>query len=188
MGPRCSNIVKYVDKKGCSLFCCFCFHVSLLLLKSHLLQHLQTLFHFHSFFSVGVAPPLILLSTAWNVVLSIVLPCNCNTSFSVALAVRSPYLLWLHSVSPPQSAPEAQWPFTHPTLSLPACPSRIILLIHTVWVSTHAEKWCCILLAIECKNPRIIGRSKQYVDQCAAWTHAHVSYHQALKELPRSAP
>lgn len=188
MGPRCSNIVKYVDKKGCSLFCCFCFHVSLLLLKSHLFQHLQTLFHFHSFFSVSVAPPLILLSTAWNVVLSIVLPCNCNTSFSIALAVRSPYLLWLHSVSPPQSAPEAQWPFTHPTLSLPACPSRIILLIHTVWVNTHAEKRCCILLAIECKKQHIIRRSKQYVDQRAAWTHAHVSYHQALKELPRSAP
>lgn len=50
MGPCCGNIVKYVDKKGCSLFHYFCFHVSLLLLKSHLFQHLQTLFHFHFFF------------------------------------------------------------------------------------------------------------------------------------------
>ena len=52
--------------------------------------------------------PLFSLSTVWNVVLSIVLPCNCDTSSSVGLAVRSPYLLRLHSVSPPQSAPEAQ--------------------------------------------------------------------------------
>lgn len=34
--------------------------------------------------------------------------CNRDTSSSVGLALHSPYLLRLHSVSPPQSAPEAQ--------------------------------------------------------------------------------
>lgn len=60
------------------------------------------------------------LSSVWNVVLSIVLPCNCNTSSSIDLAVRSPYLLRLHSVSPPQTVPEAQ---SNPPSSLFATPS-----------------------------------------------------------------
>lgn len=79
-------------------------------------------------FSVSVAPPLFSRSAVWNVVLSVVLLCNCDTSFSVGLAPRSPYLLRLHWVSPPQSGLEAQWPFTHPTpcqlfvlTSLPTC-------------------------------------------------------------------
>lgn len=71
------------------------------------------------FFSLSgwTPPPLFSPSAVWNAVLSIVLPCNCDTSSSVGLAARSPYLLRLHSVSPPQSAPEAQQtpPPTHPS-------------------------------------------------------------------------
>lgn len=70
------------------------------------------------FFSLSgwTPPPLFSPSAVWNAVLSIVLPCNCDTSSSVGLAARSPYLLRLHSVSPPQSAPEAQQtPPPHPS-------------------------------------------------------------------------
>lgn len=58
MGPRCSDIVKYVSKKGCSLFRYFCFHVFFATPQISprcvtLLQHLQTLFPFLFFCQCG---------------------------------------------------------------------------------------------------------------------------------------
>lgn len=92
-------------------------------LSSSNISSLYSMLFSNLFFSVRVAPPpLFSLSAVWNAVLSIVLPCNCDTSSSVGLAARSPYLLRLHSVSPPQSAPKAQWtPHPpHPSLATPS--------------------------------------------------------------------
>lgn len=102
----------------------------------------KPLFHFHlslSPFSVRVAPPpLFSLSAVWNAVLSIVLPCNCDTSSSVGLAVRSPYLLRLHSVSPSTISPRGTADPPHPTPFLATPILLTSIASHPLVLGKHA--------------------------------------------------
>lgn len=138
---------------------------------------------FSLFLSISAAPPLLFsLSTVRNVVLSIVLPCNCDTSSSFGLAVCSPYLLRLHSVSPPQSVPEAQRNpppfFVH---SLPPHPPHTNPSLHALLLSKHRLN-PCPSFSLEGMHAKVTWGQMLGVTSLTC-TFIHVQLFQSVKHL-----